>query len=446
MQFGRPPIRHASSGNPKSMSIPPPSPGQAKVIWVALTGLAIALLVALVVGLFWVFAKVVDILAPVLWPLAVAGVVAYLLDPLVDLFERWRVPRPRAILLVFAIGLFIVLGLFASVVPRIVVETRVLSSRVPAYSQRLQQRVEKWINHPPRLIQKLLNRPVSLPPVPVPDNAGELVVTNLTPAEVTTTNSSNSLFSGAFDTQNLQTATGWAARILPRIGSWFLGQLGKVASWFGVLAGLALVPVYAFYFLLEKRGISSSWTDYLPVSDSRFKEELVFILNSVNNYLIAFFRGQVLVALCDGILYGIGFMLVGLPYAALIGIAAVFLTIIPFIGAMLVCCSALIMSLVVYGDWLHPLLVLGVVAIVQVLEGLFISPKIMGERVGLHPVTIIVAVMAGTTLLGGILGGILAIPLTAALRVLMFRYIWKQPSPGGQGIEPASATAGSTAH
>jgi predicted PurR-regulated permease PerM len=73
------------------------------------------------------------------------------------------------------------------------------------------------------------------------------------------------------------------------------------------------------------------------------------------------------------------------------------------------------------------LLVLGVFAIVQALEGLVIQPKIMGDRVGLHPLTIIIAVMAGTTLFGGLLGGILAIPLTAALRVLMFRYIWKRP-------------------
>ena len=225
---------------------------------------------------------------------------------------------------------------------------------------------------------------------------------------------------------------------MPKIGSWLFGQVGKVASWLGVFAGLALIPVYAFYFLLEKRGISSNWTDYLPVSNSRFKEELVFMLNATNNYLIAFFRGQVLVALCDGILYGIGFMLVGLPYAVLIGFAAVFLTIIPFIGAMLVCASALIIALVVYGDWMHPLLVLLVVGIVQVLEGLVISPKIMGDRVGLHPVIIIVAVMAGTTLLGGILGGILAIPLTAALRVLMFRYVWKKPMQDGGGKRGAS--------
>ena len=211
--------------------------------------------------------------------------------------------------------------------------------------------------------------------------------------------------------------------MLRRAGVWLFGH---VASWFGILAGLALIPVYTFYFLLEKRGISSRWTDYLPVSDSAFKTELVFILNSINNYLIAFFRGQVLVAICDGILYGIGFLIIGLPYALLIGASAIVLTIIPFLGAIIICLTALMIALVQFGDWLHPLLVLAVFAVVQTLEGLVISPKIMGGRVGLHPVTIIIAVMAGTTLLGGLLGGILAIPLTAALRVVMFRYVWKR--------------------
>jgi predicted PurR-regulated permease PerM len=89
----------------------------------------------------------------------------------------------------------------------------------------------------------------------------------------------------------------------------------------------------------------------------------------------------------------------------------------------------LVVALVQFGDWLHPLLVVAVFAVVQTLESLVVSPKIMGDRVGLHPLTIIIAVMVGTTLLGGLLGGILAIPLTAALRVIMFRYVWKSRSP-----------------
>jgi predicted PurR-regulated permease PerM len=76
------------------------------------------------------------------------------------------------------------------------------------------------------------------------------------------------------------------------------------------------------------------------------------------------------------------------------------------------------------GDWNLPVMVLVIFAIVQTAEGLVIQPKIVGDRVGLHPLTIIVAVLIGTTLFGGLLGGILAIPLTAAMRVIMFRYVW----------------------
>jgi predicted PurR-regulated permease PerM len=184
--------------------------------------------------------------------------------------------------------------------------------------------------------------------------------------------------------------------------------------------------VYTFYFLLEKRNIEKQWKDYLPLHDSAAKDEVAFVLDAINQYLVAFFRGQVLVAICDAVLYTAGFLIVGVNYAFLLGFAAVFLTMIPFIGAIVICITALTLAFVQYGDWQHPLLVLAVFGVVQSLEGLFISPKIMGNRVGLHPLAIIIAVMTGTTLFGGILGGILAIPLAAALRVIMFRYVWKK--------------------
>jgi predicted PurR-regulated permease PerM len=103
------------------------------------------------------------------------------------------------------------------------------------------------------------------------------------------------------------------------------------------------------------------------------------------------------------------------------------LTIIPFLGAIVTCGSALLIALVVFADWQHPLLVLAVFAVVQGIEGYVLQPKIIGNRVGLHPMIIIIAIMTGTTLLGGFLGGLLAIPLAAVLRVLLARYVWKKP-------------------
>ena len=89
----------------------------------------------------------------------------------------------------------------------------------------------------------------------------------------------------------------------------------------------------------------------------------------------------------------------------------------------------MLIALVQFGDWKHPLLVLAVFVVVQLLEGVVISPRIMKGRVGLHPLTIIIAVMVGTTLLGGVLGGVLAIPFTAVMRVLMSRTFGNVPRP-----------------
>jgi predicted PurR-regulated permease PerM len=367
-----------------------------------------------------------------------------LLDPVVDAIERHSVPRGRAILCVFALALMVVLAIVSSVVPQLVRETRDLSEKIPTYAERLRHRAEVWVNNPPSVLRRVFE---SSQPKPIDTNAPPISRTNIAPvvptngvpiqgdaaqaAQEPITIDWGNLLGG----ESVKSATEWVARAVGRAARWLFGQFSVVASFFGVIAGLALVPVYAFYLLLEKRGIQSKWTDYLPVSKSNFKDELVFVLRSINDYLIVFFRGQVLVAMCDGLLYAIGFFAIGLPYAVLLGVIAVPLTMIPFLGAIVTCIFALVIALVQYGDWLHPLLVLGVFAVVQALEGLVIQPKIMGDRVGLHPLTIIIAVMAGTTLFGGLLGGILAIPLTAALRVLMFRYIWKRSQANSpQGV------------
>jgi predicted PurR-regulated permease PerM len=424
------------------MSFPPPTPGQARVIWAALTGLSVAVIVALIAALIWGLGRILGLLGPVLWPLAVAGVTAYLLDPVVDFFERKGVPRARAILCVFAIAVVLVGAWFGSVLPQVILETRQLVAKIPTYATRLENRAEHWITNPPATVRRFLHVPTDLPVttnvVSGTNAAAPVTSTNTGPATVGP--GRGELWGQWLDPAALHSATGWVARLLPKVGSWLFGQVSRVASWFGFLAGLVLVPVYAFYLLLEKRGIESKWADYLPVVKSEFKDELVFVLNAINGYLIVFFRGQVLVAMCDGVLYTLGFLIIGLPYAVLLGVVATVLTIIPFLGAIVTCLSALIIALVQFGDWLHPALVLVVFGVVQTLEGLVISPKIMGDRVGLHPLTIIIAVMAGTTLLGGILGGILAIPLTAALRVVMSRYIWKRRQGASRPAAPAHDT------
>jgi predicted PurR-regulated permease PerM len=406
------------------MSLPAPTEKQARIIWLALTGVAIATIVALIVALVWGLGQVLEVMAPVIWPLAVAGVVACLLDPVVDFLVRRKVPRMRAITMVFAMALLIVVGLTASIVPQLVVQSQELAKKSGELTTQLPAKAAELAANPPKWLPKqgaeLLKSLSGL--VQAPDTNAPAI---MTPAETAT---NVPVVIEAADSSSMDSVANYFTKLLPRFGEWLGQVLGYVATVFGIIAGLALIPIYAFYFLLEKHGINKQWRDYLPVQDSKFKDEAVFVINSINEYIVAFFRGQVLVAICDGILYTIGFILIGLPYALLLGVLATCLTIIPFLGAITTCVLALGISIVAFGDWQHPALVIAVFAVVQTLEGFVIQPKIMGDRVGLHPVTIIVALMVGTTLLGGILGGILAIPLAAVLRVLLARYIWRKPA------------------
>lgn len=390
------------------MNFPKPSPRQAAILWTGATTLAIAIIGGFIFGALLGFGWLVDRLSPVIFPLAIAGIIAYLLDPLVDFFERRGVARTRAIILVFFIGVMLVAGLLATVVPRIVVETGELVRRAPSYVKTLQSKAEASPYY--KKLEVIWHAPVT------PTNGVGTVApsTNAAPTTV-----------AAFTQDMTQKALEWAGTVLPEVGTWLLDKAKKAASLLGWVLGLALVPVYTFYFLLEKKGIQTTWTDYLPIRESQAKEEVVFVLTSVNDSLIVFFRGQVLVAMCSGALLTIGFLSMGLNYALLLGVMAGMLGIIPYLGVTISLIPAVALAAVQFGDW-RVFLVPAIFAVVNAIEGFVISPKIIGDRVGLHPLTIIVALVVGTTLLGGVLGGVLAIPLTAALRAIMFRYVWRR--------------------
>ena len=377
-----------------------PTPAQWRIIWLTLIVLSVAVLLALIGAVVWGAGQLVDLLSPVLWPLAVAAVLACLLSPLVAWLEKRGVKRPRAILLVFVAGFAICAGMLASVIPQVVSESQDLIRKIPDYSLRLQHWAANLMAHPPEFLRRFL-----------PAQPGAAI-----PAAGAAANPQDK----AVDSAVSLVTQHWSG-----VGSWLFRQKDKVAALFGVIAGLALIPVYTYYFLIEQSRIEHRWQEYLPVKNAAVKKEVVFVLEAVNRYLIAFFRGQVLVAICDSVLYTIAFLVTGLNYAFLVGFAALFLTMIPFLGAIILCVVSLLLAFAQFGDWQHPAIVLGIFVVVQTLEGFVISPKIIGDRVGLHPMMIIIAVMVGTTLMGGILGGILAIPLAAALRVILFRYVWK---------------------
>lgn len=429
-----------------------PSARQTRILWFALTALAIAVILAVAAGFIWGAGKILGLLSPVLWPLAISAVLAYLLDPAVYWLERRKISRPKAIVIVFVVMFCVAGGVLASVIPQLVEETNKLVSKIPRYTTRARQKIERWADKADQAAaMQQTNSPgantnaapqktnsVSSKKIAPPRNSKPELNSDAQSHSDTNDASTNSVSPGGQNNggqnqqihkQLLSSAKDWLSKSIPRFGDWLFMLLGKVTSLIDVVVAIILIPIYTFYFLREKREIKSQWTNYLPIRDSHIKDELVYMLSATNQYLVAFFRGQVLVALINGALYTIGYLCIGLDYAFLLGFTALILTIIPYIGAIINGLLALVMAMVQYGDVLHPLLVVVVFAVVQSLESFLYSPRIMGNRVGLHPVVVIIAVMVGVTLLGGILGGVLAIPIAAALRVALFRYVWKKPEP-----------------
>jgi predicted PurR-regulated permease PerM len=412
------------------MSLKPPSENQSRIIWLGVTALAGLAIVGVIVAFLWGLGKFFNLLSPILWPLCVAAIGAYLLDPVVNWLELRKIPRTRALVFVFVFMFVLLATALGIVIPKVVSETVELASKVPQYTSHMQKNLDDWAARLPEKShfqsqEKQTNAAPTMPAKKSATNFNQAIssATNQPPGTNTFAQITASI---PLDKETVTSISSWLANILPRAGEWLFGQSGKVGSLIDILIGLVLIPIYAFYFLLEKRGIKSHWKDYLPIRNSHAKDELIFVLSAVNQYLIAFFRSQVLVALCNGIMYAIGFSIIGLDYALLLGFFAVLLTIIPFLGAVVVCIIGLLIAVMQSGDWYQPFLVLVVVVVVQSIEAFLISPKIMGHRVGLHPMIIIVAVIAGTTIFGGLIGGVLAIPFAATLRVVMFRYVWKK--------------------
>jgi len=452
-----------------------PTPWQKKSIWTALTALSVVAIGAIAVGLIWLFSSVVAYLQPILTPFAIAGVLGYLLEPVVAKIVSWGTSRKRAVLAVFAVVVIALTGVLIWLIPAIWNQTANLARRVPKYRERGIQMVDQFngwvrgwedktgIHFLPPVPKKLES-----PEQPAPDNstpspapsaaatpapsappanrtATPASATPAPPPEAPTPASPDANFTAATSDStppSLDFSTifqgDWfrtAGPVLLR-NSWafFMKSIGGFLGIFGPLLSLIIVPIYLYYFLIESKNIAESWGDYLPLRASAFKDEVIAALEEINGYLIAFFRGQLLVSMINGTITGILLVSFGLDFGILIGLMLCFLGIIPYLGIALCWVPAVLIAATQDGGtwiptnhwYLFPLVVTAIFILVNQIDGLFVTPKIVGESVGLHPVTVIVSVLMWSRLLGGLLGAILAVPLTATLKVLLRRYIWER--------------------
>ncbi len=366
--------------------MPYPTTQQKRIIWTAVTGLALAALGAVIVLAAWLAGQIIKTIYPVLLPLGVAAIIAYILDPVLEWLEvRFHLSR-RISLLVLFVGVVVAAALFILLLaPPLLQDLYQFVTNLPQHIERSRDGVLSYLD----------------------------------------THQQLKSWSDAHLTPLLNSLPSHLNKFLVHLA----GPAQRFFDWIGFVIGFLFVPIYVFYFLLEKRQIADNWKSYLPLHRSWWRDEVVLVLSEINNYLILFFRGQIIVGLCIGVLTAIGLFCIGLPYWLLIGFLAGALSLIPYLGII----STLVPAMLIgysYAQtptdmWLKPLLVLGVFGLVQLCEGFFISPRIMGDRTGLHPLTVIISILVWSLLLPGLLGPILAVPLTATLRVLMYRYVWK---------------------
>jgi predicted PurR-regulated permease PerM len=202
-----------------------------------------------------------------------------------------------------------------------------------------------------------------------------------------------------------------------------------IAQMFQSAAGLfawAVLPLYFAFFLMAKPFEPKQISEFLPFLKKQTREDVIYLFDQFIGILLTFFRGQIIIALAQGVLFAIGFALVGLPYGIVIGMTLGLLNIIPYLGS--IAGLGLALPLAYFGGdggVLRVALALVVFGVVQTIEGYLLTPKIMGNRTGLHPALIIFAVFFWGVALGGILGMMLAIPLTA-FAVVFWRLLKKK--------------------
>ena len=315
------------------------------------------------------------LLAPILTPFVFGAMLGWLGDPVVDRLERMGRSRNTAVMLVFGTMSVLVLLALVVLVPLVEAQIVILFESLPHYRDWFVGTVLPWLERKTGLeLLAWLD----------PERLIELVRTHW------------------------EQAGGAAATMLGYLSRSGFALLGWIAN-------IVLLPVLTFFFLRDWDLFVGRVAALVPRDHAETVSRLALESSAV---LGAFLRGQLLVMLVLGVLYGIGLSLVGLNLGILIGIVAGVLTFVPYLGPATVILLGGIAALVQYGDWQHLLGVLAVFSVGQVIESYWLTPKLVGDRIGLHPVAVIFAVLAGGQLFG-FLGMLLALPVAAIANVLL---------------------------
>ena len=412
-----------------------PTPTQREMIWTSLTALAVSALFGIAALVFLGFIYLLTWSYPILLPIGLAVIVALVLDPVVAFFQRRGMKRGSATLTVCLLTVIGFLLFWAFLLPPLVDQAGRFFHNLPNWVNDGVNQLDDSLTSPaPEKSTLELQTPPALPP-------SDVMVTNqqLTAAAPVNPMLDLSVTQPTARHNGHAEIQAWLKNNLPAIqqevqknvAAVAYSSLGPVGQILGFLLGFGFVPIYVYYFLADQDDISQHWHELVPLRRSRLRDEVISVLTEINGSLVSYFRGQIVVAGCNGAFTFIGLWAVGVPYSLVLGVITGALSIVPFLGIICSIIPALLLGfLSAKGDptweWLRPVLVLGVFAFVQMSESMFITPRVQSHSTGLHPLAIILGILIWSALLPGLLGPVVAVPLTCAVVVLLRRYVWME--------------------
>lgn len=307
-------------------------------------------------------------------PFILAIILVYLLNPVVGRMEKRGSPRVAAILILYLGVIIVVTGLFMYGVPRMVNQLETLVESIPVYTDQVEGMVQN--------IQQSFDNST------IPPGVHQIVDERIRWAEL-------------------------------RLMGMVRQVMDLLLALLGNLFNFALAPVLAFYMMKDLEHLKKWAISQVP---GEWTTDVLYLAKQIDHVFASFIRGHLTVVLIVGVLTSIAFMLIGLQFATMLGIIAGLAELIPYFGPLIGAIPAVAMALL-QSKWLAVKVVIAVF-VIQQLEGNIISPKILGHSVGLHPLAIIIALLAGGHLFG-IAGMLLAVPLAAIARILV-SFAWEK--------------------
>lgn len=319
------------------------------------------------------FGFLLYLLSPVLMPFFISALLAYLADPIVDKLEQRKLSRTLSVSVVFSILVLVGLVLLLVLLPLLTSQIGALLNRLPEYIALIQTNLVPWLS-----------------------SFG-------IPAE---------MFDLTTIKQSLSSYWAEVGHVAGGIFSYMTRSGMVILQW---LANLVLVPVVTFYLLRDWDILVARFRELLP---RRHAAKFIDLSLECDEMLAAFIRGQLMVMIALATIYTIGLATIGLELSLLLGLIAGVVSFVPYLGLIVGIGLAGLAAFFQFHEWLPVLMVALVFGVAQVIESVILTPRFVGERIGLHPVAVIFAVLAGGQLFG-FTGVLLALPVAAVIMVLL---------------------------